>query len=196
MDEQPSHVDIYEEFWDLTRDWDKRENDCRAFAARCIELARARVPCIRDEMPHFPLVKAIAARSDDKYAELVGQVFAAYAENGYFDLETPVVISDSAPRHYREQNGLSPLEAAVRGGNVHTAQFLIRLGARTDIRPDGMDLFDFVRDHLGHANSFAPDAAGRQAASARLLVESMRRHVVTPATAAEPASPRRRRASV
>lgn len=171
----PTHLEAFKEFWELTRSWKTQQSNCMAFAHFCVEQANAKVPCISDGMPHFPLVKFIAAHGLDDYAEALDMVFKAYHDNGYFDINASLVIPGNAPHHFRQMNGKLPLEAAVRNGNIHAAEMLIRHGAKTDLEHDGMGLLSFIEEKFGHHYAIPPSAPRRVEARIRLTKVLMER---------------------
>lgn len=173
----PTHTEALNEFWGLTRSWKTQQSNCMAYAHFCVEQANAKVPCVSDGMPHFPLVKFIAAHGLDDYAEALDMVFKAYHDNDYFDINAPLVIPGNAPHHFRPMNGKLPLEAAVRNGNIHAAEMLIRHGAATDIELDGLNLLAFVDEKFGHLYAIPPSAPRRVEARIRLTKVLLERDI-------------------
>ena len=93
--------------------------------------------------------------------------------------------------------GQLPLAQAVAKANLHTAEQLVIHGARTDMRINGMDFFEFVRNNYGAAAWMTQEVEAREAAAARLLQLAMGRRLADrPVDPSTQPSPRRRRAHV
>lgn len=196
------HVEKFHSFFATAAPRLWRGEECRkgnlALAAECIELARARVPCMSLGASNYPLFSFLGHHVGKRTTEQFDALFQAYVENDYFDLNAPIRAPKrlAARSLYRKFIGLLPLEAAVRESNDNIAVLMIRLGARTDIPFDGEDFLSFVRSRYAEFKN-GRGSGNPIEAHARLTNAIMRRTIESHASAAaaEPA-PLRRRASL
>lgn len=196
------HVQKFHSFFATAAPRSWRGEECRkenqALAEECIELARARVPCMSLGASNYPLFSFLGHHIGGRSTEQFAALFQAYVDNDYFDLNAPIRAPKrfAARSSHRNFIGLLPLEAAVRESNDNIAELMIRLGARTDITIDGEDFLSFVCSRYGEFKN-GRGTGNPIEAYARLTKAIMCQAIESHASAAaaEPA-PLRRRASL